>query len=124
VLDTRADVNTKDKALRAPAVLYTVRARSGAVLRILLKRKARLTFIDQSSANILKELATSADLKGLKIIKDVRMLGANVFLADVKQHTLLGKWRERVCLRKLKDITILIRKKTAVFKLLVRDIQD
>jgi ankyrin repeat protein len=124
VLDAGADVDTKDKALGAPAVLYAVRARSSAVLRILLERGARLTFVDQSGANILGELATSADLEGLKIIEDARMLGVNVFLADAKQHTPLGKWRERVRLRKLEDTTISIREETAAFELLVRDIRD
>jgi hypothetical protein len=124
VLNAGADVDTKDKALGAPAVLYAVRARSSAVLRILLERGARLTFVDQSGANILGELATSADLEGLKIIEDARMSGVNVFLADAKQHTPLGKWRERVRLRKLEDTTISIREETAAFELLVRDIRD
>ncbi|KAJ6046927.1 Fibronectin type 3 and ankyrin repeat domains 1 protein [Penicillium canescens] len=124
VLDAGADVDTKDKALGAPAVLYAVRARSSAVLRILLERGARLTFVDQSGANILGELATSADLEGLKIIEDARMSGVNVFLADAKQHTPLGKWRKRVRLRKLEDTTISIREETAAFELLVRDIRD
>jgi hypothetical protein len=49
------------------------------VLRILLERGARLTFVDQSGANILGELATSADLEGLKIIEDARMSGVQCF---------------------------------------------
>ena len=108
---------------RGPAVVYAVRARSSAVLRILLERRARLIFVNRSGVNILGELVTSVDLEKLKIIEDARMSGVHVFLADAKQHTPLGNWRERVRLRKLEDTTISIREVTPAFELLVSDIR-
>jgi len=148
VLDAGADIDAQDEASGAPAVLYAVRAKSSAVLRILLQRGASLNFVDERGANILGELAVSGDLEGLKIVAAAHadaeadnnnMSGINVFLADTKQLTALGKWRTRVRQKKEKlekeeeglkkggsssCCITMIREETAVFQSLVKDIRD